>query len=184
MDSHLPCEGRAVQSLLKLGSQDFYFRRGGVAHENSPDRNRDLRDTAWLNTGSYLVLAGLAIVRRSSLLRLLHALSPSGAGPEAIHTAMGDLLPLYYGIMAGVTFAMAIGFWKLWNWVRVMMLGIIALSLVPMVTEVRLLFDAPATGAISLTLVRVVLSVLWLWYLLRRPVRDAFHRLPAKAAAA
>jgi hypothetical protein len=35
----------------------------------------------WLNTGSYLVLAGLAIVRRSSLLRLLHALSPSGAGP-------------------------------------------------------------------------------------------------------
>jgi hypothetical protein len=36
----------------------------------------------WLNTGSYLVLAGLAIVRRSSLLRLLHALSPSGAGPR------------------------------------------------------------------------------------------------------
>lgn len=138
----------------------------------------------WLNTGSYLVLAGLAIVRRSSLLRLLHALSSSGAGPEAIHTTMGDLLPLYYGIMAGVTFAMAIGFWKLWNWVRVMMLGIIVLSLVPMVTEVRLLFDAPAAGAISLTLVRVALSVLWLWYLLRRPVRDAFHRLPAKAAAA
>jgi hypothetical protein len=77
---------------------------------------------------------------------------------------MGDLLPLYYGIMAGVTFAMAIGFWKLWNWVRVMMLGIIALSLVLMVTEVRLLFDAPAAGAISLTLVRVALSVLWLWY--------------------
>jgi hypothetical protein len=69
----------------------------------------------WLNTGLFLVLAGLAIVRRSSLLRLLHALSPSGAGPEAIHTAMGDLLPLYYGIMAGLTFAMAIGFWKLWN---------------------------------------------------------------------
>jgi len=56
MDSHLPCEGRAVQSLLKLGSQDFYFRRGGVAHENSPDRNRDLRDTAlveyWIVLGA------------------------------------------------------------------------------------------------------------------------------------
>jgi len=137
----------------------------------------------WLNTGLYLVLAGLAIVSRSSLLRLLHALSPSGAGPEPIHTAIGDLLPLYYGIMAGVTFAMAVGFWKLWNWARVMMVGIIVLSLVLMVGEVRPLVDAPAAGAISLTLVRVALSVLWLWYLLRRPVHDAFHRLAAKAAA-
>jgi hypothetical protein len=85
--------------------------------------------------------------------------------------------------MAGVTFAMAIGFWKLLNWARVMMLGIIALSLVLMVAGVRLLFEAPTAGAISLTLVRVALSVLWLWYLLRRPVRDAFHRLAAKAAA-
>jgi catechol 2,3-dioxygenase-like lactoylglutathione lyase family enzyme len=53
----------------------------------------------------------------------------------------------------------------------------------PDVAGVRLLFEAPTAGAISLTLVRVALSVLWLWYLLRRPVRDAFHRLAAKAAA-
>lgn len=39
-------------------------------------------------------------------------------------------------------------------------------------------------GSISLTLVRVALSVLWLWYLLCRPVREAFHQSRAKGAAA
>jgi hypothetical protein len=33
-------------------------------------------------------------------------------------------------------------------------------------------------------LVRVALSVLWVWYLLCRPVRDAFHQSRDKGAAA
>jgi hypothetical protein len=136
-----------------------------------------------LNTALFVVLVALAIVSPGSLMTLLHALSPSGAGPKSMHTAMGRLLPLYYVTMAGVTTALAMGFWRLRNWARIVMLGIIALSLVLMVTEVRPLLKATA-GAISLTLVRVGLSVLWLWYLLRRPVRNAFHRLPEKAAAA
>jgi hypothetical protein len=137
-----------------------------------------------LNVGLFVALAALAIFSRSSLMAFLHALSPSGAGPEAIHTAMGGLLPLYYGVMAGVTAALALGFWRLWNWARIVMLGIIVLSLVLMLTEVRPLLNEPTAGAIILTLVRVALSVLWVWYLLCRPVRDAFHQSRDKGAAA
>ena len=130
----------------------------------------------------YLALAALAIFNRDALRAILHALSPSGAGPEAIHTAMGRMLPLYYILMAAVTTAMAVGFWRLRNWARMVMLGTIALSLVLMVTQVRPLLSAPTVGAISLTLLRVALSVVWLWYLLRRPVRDAFHQPRGKPA--
>ena len=137
-----------------------------------------------LNVALFVALAALAIFSRTSLMAFLHALSPSGAGPEAIHTAMGGLLPLYYGVMAGVTAALALGFWRLWNWARIVMLGIIVLSLVLMVTEVRPLLNEPTAGAIILTLVRVALSVLWVWYLLCRPVRDAFHQSRDKGAAA
>ncbi|MGA8150712.1 MAG: hypothetical protein WB952_07165 [Terriglobales bacterium] len=129
-----------------------------------------------LNTALFIVLVALAIFSRSSLTIFLHALSPSGAGPEAMHTSMGGLLPLYYTVMAGVTAALAMGFWRLRNWARIVTLGITALSLALMVTEVRPLLTAPTAGAISITLLRLALSVLWLWYLLRRPVRDAFHQ--------
>lgn len=129
-----------------------------------------------LNTALFVVLGGLAIFSRGSLTVFLHVLSPSGAGPEAMHTSMGSLLPLYYAVMAGVTAALAMGFWRLRNWARIVTLGITALSLALMITEVRPLLTAPTAGAISLTLVRVALSVLWLWYLLRRPVREAFHQ--------
>ena len=53
-----------------------------------------------------------------------------------------------------------------------------------MLTEVRPLLNEPTAGAIILTLVRVALSVLWVWYLLCRPVRDAFHQSRDKGAAA
>jgi hypothetical protein len=36
--------------------------------------------------------------------------------------------------------------------------------------------DRATVGSISLTLVRVALLGLWLWYLLCCPVRDAFHQ--------
>jgi hypothetical protein len=86
--------------------------------------------------------------------------------------------------MAGVTSALAMGFWRLRNWARLVTLGIIALSLALMVTEVRPLLSAPTAGAISLTVGRMALSVLWLWYLLHRPVRDAFHQSRAKVSSA
>ena len=137
-----------------------------------------------VGVAQYLVLLGLALFSRATLTAVLHALSPSGAGPQAIHTAMGRLQPFYYTSMAALTGAMAMGFWRLWNWTRIVMLGMIALSLVLMTTEVRPLLAAPTPGAIALTLVRIVLSIFWVWYLLRRPVRDAFRRAPTTAVLA
>jgi hypothetical protein len=134
-----------------------------------------------LNLVSYAVLAALAVFNHAALVAVLHALSPSGAGPEAIHTAMGRIQPFYYAAMAVVTGALAVGFWRLRNWARIVVLGMIELSLVLMVTEVRPLLTAPTARAIVLTLVRIAVSVLCLWYLFRRPVRGAFRRQVAPA---
>jgi uncharacterized YccA/Bax inhibitor family protein len=86
--------------------------------------------------------------------------------------------------MAVLTCAMTVGFWKLQNWARIVMLALITLSLVLMTTELRPLLSAPTAVAIILTLVRVALSAFWLWYLLRRPVRDVFRREAAQLATA
>jgi hypothetical protein len=129
----------------------------------------------------YVVLAALAVFNHGTLVAVLHALSPSGAGPEAMHTAMGRMQPLYYSFMAVLSGALAVGFWRLRNWARIVVLGMIELSLVLMVTEVRPLLTAPTARAIVLTLVRIAVSVLCLWYLFRRPVRGAFRRQVAPA---
>ena len=134
-----------------------------------------------VNVVAYVVLAALAVFDHSALVAVLHALSPSGAGPETIHSSMGRLQPLYYSAMAVLTGAMALGFWRLRNWARIVLLGMIALSLVLGLGQVRPLMAAPTPGAIVLTLVRIALSVLGVWYLLRRPVRDAFRRDVAAA---
>ena len=137
-----------------------------------------------INIAFYVVLATLAVFNRSALIGLLHALSPSGVGPAPLHTAMGRLLPVYYAAMAAVTGALAMGFWRLWNWTRIVVLAMIAISLVLMVKEVPLLVTAPTPGAIALTLVRVVLSLLVGWYLFSRPVRHAFRHAQEKGSAA
>lgn len=129
-----------------------------------------------LNVAAYLTFALLAVFNHGALVAILHMLSPSGAGPETIHRSMGRVQPLYYSAMAVLTCAMAVGFWKLQNWARIVMLALITLSLVLMTTEMRSLLAAPTAAAITLTLVRIALSVFWLWYLLRRPVRDVFRR--------
>jgi hypothetical protein len=128
-----------------------------------------------LNPVFYVVLAALAIFNHSTLIAVLHKLSPSGTGPEAIHTRMGRIQPFYYSAMAVLSGALAVGFWRLHNWARLVVVGMIVLSLLLMVAQITPLLTAPTAGAIVLTLVRVALSVLWLWYLFRRPVRDAFR---------
>jgi hypothetical protein len=128
-----------------------------------------------LGVAQYAVLAALAVFNRAALDSFLRALSPSGAGPETLHTAMGAWLPVYYLAMAGLTGAMAWAFWRLKNWARLAMLGLIGLSLGLMLGELPGLIADPAAKAVGLTLLRVALSALWAWYLLRRPVREAFR---------
>jgi hypothetical protein len=129
-----------------------------------------------VNAAFFLVLAALAVFSYESLRAVLHALSPSGAGPEAMHTAMGRLLPAYYLLMAGVTTALAVGFWRTMNWARLLILALTALSLVLMMTtEVRPLLANASPSGVLLFAVRLGLSGLVVWYLLHRPVREAFQ---------
>jgi hypothetical protein len=97
---------------------------------------------------------------------------------------MGRLLPLYYVLLAGFTVALAIGFWKLWNWWRIVVLALLGLSLLGLIGEVRPLIAGPTTSAIALTVLRLGLIVLMGWYLLRGSVRDAFRRQKVRATAA
>jgi hypothetical protein len=128
--------------------------------------------------------AALAIFNHDVIRSVLRALSPSGMGPEAAHLAMGRLLPLYYVLLAGLTVALAMGFWKLWNWSRIVVLALLALSLLSLIGEVRPLIAGPTTSAIALTGLRLGLVALVGWYLLRGSVRDAFRRQKVRATAA
>lgn len=137
-----------------------------------------------LNLVVFVVFAALAVINHGALVAVLHWLSPSGVGPETMHAAMGRVQPFYYTAMAVLTGAMAVGLWRLRNWARVVMLGMIALSLLLMLGEVRPLLAAPTAGAVLLTLARIALSIFWVWYLLRRSVRDAFRQNLAPATSA
>jgi hypothetical protein len=136
-----------------------------------------------VNTAFYVVLAALALFSSHALQSMLHTLSPSGIGPENMHMAMGRLLPLYYLLMAGATVALAIGFWKLWNGARIVVLALMALSLVGAAAQMRLLLAAPTTTAIVLIVLRLGLIFLLGWYLLRGSVREAFRRRGGATAA-
>ena len=98
--------------------------------------------------------------------------------------AMGRLLPLYYVLMSGLTVTLAIGFWKLWNWSRIVVLALLGLSLLSLIGEVRPLIAGPTTSAIALTVLRLGLIALVGWYLLRASVRDAFRQQKVRATAA
>ena len=137
---------------------------------------------SWIGVVQYSVLAALAVFDRATLDGLLRALSPSGAGPEALHNAMGGWLPVYYLAMTGFSGIMALGFWRLWNWVRLVMLAMIAISMVLMLGELPGLLAAPTTKALGLTALRIGLSALWGWYMMRRSVREAFR--PGSSASA
>jgi hypothetical protein len=128
-----------------------------------------------LNAVFYAVIAAVALFNREALRSMLHMLSPSGMGPESMHLAMGGMLPLYYALMAGATAVLAAGFWKLWNWARVVVLALIGFSFLAMVVELRMLFATPTTSALAMTAFRLGLMALCGWYLLYGPVRDAFH---------
>src|SRR5271169_5769812 len=136
------------------------------------------------NAAYYVGFAALAILNRDGLRSVLRALSRSGMGAEAAPMAMGGLLALYYVLLAGLTVTLAIGFWKLWNWSRIVVLALLGLSLLSLIGEVRPLIAGPTTSAIGLTVLRLGLIALVGWYLLRASVRDAFRQRKVGATAA
>jgi hypothetical protein len=133
---------------------------------------------SFLNMALYAPLAGLSIVNRDALAAVLRAMSPGGAGPAAVQLTMGKFLPVYYVAFLLLIGALGLGFWKLWNWTRLVALMLIAVSLCGAAAQV---FDmiqsgtAPAGAAFWLRIASsVLISVLIGWYLLTAKVREAF----------
>ena len=133
----------------------------------------------FLDAALYAVLAVLSIVNHDALAALLRAISPGGAGPAAMHLAMGRLEPAYYVAMTLITGALAWGFWKLWNWSRIVVLVLIGANLVAAGFAPFIAGRSESGASNVVPLVRVAVSVLISllvgWYLLSAKVRAAFR---------
>jgi len=128
----------------------------------------------------YVVLFVLMFINSVAVFAYLHALSPGGSGPEKIHLAMGRFQAAYYAAMAPLTGLIGYGLWNLWNWTRLVILVMTGISLVGGLLTIPQLTHSGGAGAWALWAVRIILCVLWGWYLMSGRVRDAFHS-PAAA---
>lgn len=128
----------------------------------------------FINVGVYIVLLVLTIVAPETLRSMLGAASPEGAGPSVLLN-LGRLLAIYFAVMAVLIGLVAFGMWTLRNWARWVTIIIAAISLIGSVfgfVELAQNFSLPA---ILLTLLRVGLSLLVLWYMLTPKVGAAFR---------
>jgi hypothetical protein len=132
----------------------------------------------FLNVAFYMVLGVLFIVNHDALVALLRTISPGGAGPAAVHLSMGKFEPIYYGAMILFTGALALGFWKLWNWARIAALVLIGINLLgAAVAPFMIVLSVVPLVRVA---VSVVISVLIGWYLLSAKVRAAFREAAAE----
>jgi len=134
----------------------------------------------FLNSAFYVVLAALSVVNHNALAALLWAISPGGAGPAVAHLSMGRTFePVYYCAMISFTGLLAWGFWKLWNWTRVVSLVLIAVNLLGTAVAPFIMARGGSGAAGVAPMVRIIISTLISlligWYLLSAKVRAAFR---------
>jgi hypothetical protein len=126
-----------------------------------------------LNVAFYLVLAVLFVVNHDALVALLRAISPGGAGPAAVHLSMGRFEAFYYGAMILFTGALALGFWRVWNWARIAVLVLIGMNFIGAIIAPFVIVRSVVP--IARVASSVAISVLIAWYLLSAKVRVAFR---------
>ena len=129
----------------------------------------------FVNVATYAVLAALSLLNTQALTAILRVLSPGGSGPAGVHLGMGKFLPVYYVFSMVLVGWVAMGFWKLWNWSRILVLAMIGLSLVFLLGTEIAVASSGSAAAITLFLVRLGLCLLVGWYLLSRNIRNAFR---------
>jgi hypothetical protein len=139
---------------------------------------------SFLNMALYAPLAVLSIVNRDALSAVLRAISPGGAGPAAVHLTMAKFLPGYDVAFLLLIGALGLGFWKLWNWTRIVALALMAVSLCGAAAQAFKFIQSGSTPAGAVFWVRiassVLISVLIGWYLLTAKVRAAFSPSASK----
>ena len=130
---------------------------------------------SFVSVATYAGFAALSLLNARALTDILGALTQGGSGPKDVHLAMGKFLPVYYLLSMLLSGWIAMGFWKLWNWARILVLAMIGLSLVFLLATGIGVASSGSAAAVTLFLVRVGLCLLVGWYLLSRKVRNAFR---------
>lgn len=130
----------------------------------------------FVSAGVYIVLVLLAIGSRETLRALLNGLSPQDLGPAPVLLKLEPMLWLYFAIMAVVVTFLGYGMWTLRNWARVVTIMITAVSLVYAVVSLAQIASHINPSTLVLSLVRIGLCLLVLWYLWRPDVRAAFRK--------
>ncbi len=129
-----------------------------------------------VGAGAYLVLVLLAIGSRETLHSLLNGLSPQDSGPAQALLKLEPMLWAYFAVMAVVVAFLGYGMWALRNWARVVTLIITGVSLASTLVSVAQIADHINSTALGLSLFRVGLCLLVIWYLRRPDIRAAFRR--------
>lgn len=126
-----------------------------------------------LGTVFYCALALTAAANPGRLRSILEGMSGGGTGPAQL-LRLGTMLPLYFVVMAVFTGVLCWGLWRLKNWVRLVVIVIIGLSVLGGAMEiVRGLPQSTAVGIVS-AVVRLLIAIAILWYLCSKSVRAAF----------
>ena len=129
----------------------------------------------FVSVGSYTVLLFLAIAAPGTLHTLLSALSPQGSGPAATLPKLGPMLPIYFFVMAAFVALLGYGMWTLRNWARLVISIITAVSLVFIIVSLVPILKHLNPATFLLSLLRIALCLLVLWYLWTPGVRAAFR---------
>jgi len=134
----------------------------------------------FVSVGSYAVLLFLAIAAPGTLRSLFSALSPQGSGPAATLAKLGSILPIYFFVMAAIVALLGYGMWTLRNWARLITSMVVAVSLIFVVISLVPILGHLNLSTLLLSLLRIALCLLVLWYLWTPSVRAAFcsHRIP------
>jgi len=128
---------------------------------------------SFLGAAFYCVLALLATVDRTRLRSLLEGMSGGGTGPAPL-LRMDAILPFYFVVMAAFTAVLGWGLWKLKNWVRLIVLVIIGLSVIGGAIEIIRAWPQSTMTGLVMALLRVAVAILIFSYLCRASVRAAF----------
>lgn len=135
----------------------------------------------FINVAVYVVLLILAIAAPETLASVLGAASPSGAGP-AMLLNFGPFLAVYFAVLAVLVGLLGYGMWTLRNWARWVTIVISAVSLIGTLLELVGLANNFTVPALLLTMLRVGLSLLVIWYMWTPGVRAAFQGRSITAA--
>jgi hypothetical protein len=131
------------------------------------------------------VLAGILMILGGGFIATLISQQAQGAGVGAgVLAGLGAALGVVILIFAAVDVLLGWGLWKLKNWARIVTIVLAAIGIAGALFGLLGAFLHFGMFLLVLTLVRLAISGLIIWYLLQPNVTAAFQGGQARAASA